>query len=69
MNEAGQPEGLVSFSTYKMIEFILLFSLPFIFGIHQLRALKKLDEKEAAKRAAEEKAGAGETRQPEDAAR
>lgn len=42
-------DGLISFETMKMIEFIFLFGLPFVFGYTQLRALKRLKEADEAK--------------------
>lgn len=43
-------DGTISFTTYKLIEAILLFTLPFVFGIWQLRRLRRLDEDDAARR-------------------
>jgi hypothetical protein len=46
-------EGMISHSTYKMIEFILLFGLCFVFAWHQFRSLDRADREAKAKKEAE----------------
>lgn len=41
------PDGAISFSTYKMIEFILLFTLPFVWGFWELHKLRRLNARDA----------------------
>jgi cytochrome oxidase assembly protein ShyY1 len=39
-------DGAISLTTYKLIELALLFALPFVFGVWQLRRLRRLDRED-----------------------
>jgi hypothetical protein len=59
-----ESEGMISHSTYKMIEFIMLFGLCFVFAWHQFRSLDRADREAREKREREATRAAGGAQPP-----